>query len=174
MCHRKTIALLEWWCTLYSSRLYCYLIVLAGISSTPLMCRINEPWRQKTYLRTCALSEDSDQPAHLRSLIRIFTGRNWDTQGCKVYSYGQGTLWSDCANAQADSSLRWEHMSEVTFSHVAAQIFRTITRIIIRISSSRYKLPGWIAVGIYLDSLLQISVTFSTSLTRHSQLNDSW
>ena len=28
----------------------------------------------KTYPRTCACSEDSDQPAHSRSLIRIFTG----------------------------------------------------------------------------------------------------
>ena len=26
-----------------------------------------EPKRQKTYLRTCATSEDSDQPAHSRS-----------------------------------------------------------------------------------------------------------
>ena len=31
--------------------------------------------RQKTYLRTCTTSEDSDQPAHLHSLIRIFIGR---------------------------------------------------------------------------------------------------
>ena len=31
--------------------------------------------RQKTNLRTCAPSENSDQPAHSRSLIRIFTGR---------------------------------------------------------------------------------------------------
>ena len=28
----------------------------------------------ETYLRACAPPEDSDQPAHLRSLIRIFTG----------------------------------------------------------------------------------------------------
>ena len=31
--------------------------------------------RQKTYLRTFAPSKNSDQPAHSRSLIRIFTGR---------------------------------------------------------------------------------------------------
>ena len=28
---------------------------------------------QKVYLQTCGPSEDSDQPAHLRSLIKIFT-----------------------------------------------------------------------------------------------------
>ena len=29
--------------------------------------------------------------------------------------------WSDCADAQADLSLHWTHMSEGTFSHVTAQ-----------------------------------------------------
>ena len=33
-----------------------------------------EPQRQKTHLRVCAPSEDSDQTAHSRSLIRIFNG----------------------------------------------------------------------------------------------------
>ena len=33
-------------------------------------------------LRTCAPCEDSGQPAHSRRLIRIFTGRNLDSQGC--------------------------------------------------------------------------------------------
>ena len=41
-----------------------------------------EPLRQKTYLRACAPSEDSDQTAHSRSLIRIFTGRILNSQGC--------------------------------------------------------------------------------------------
>ena len=51
-----------------------------------------EPQRQKTYLWTCAPSEDSDQTAHSRSLIRIFTGRILDSQGCKVSSCGQRRL----------------------------------------------------------------------------------
>ena len=82
----------------------------------------NEPQRPKMYLRTCAASEDSDQPAHSRSLIRILSGRILDSQGCKVSSCGQRRLWSDCADAQADLSLRLEHISEGTFSHVAAPI----------------------------------------------------
>ena len=34
-----------------------------------------EPAHDKTYNKTCATSEDSDQPAHPRSLIRIFADR---------------------------------------------------------------------------------------------------
>ena len=77
---------------------------------------------QKRYLRTCAPSEDSDQPAHPRSLIRIFTGRILERQGYNVCSCEQRRLRSDCADAQADLSLRWLHVSEGTFSHFAAQI----------------------------------------------------
>ena len=40
--------------------------------------------RQNTYHRTCTRSEDSDQPAHSRSLIRIFIWRILDSQGYKV------------------------------------------------------------------------------------------
>ena len=85
------------------------------------MKRWREPMEQlcqKTYLRTCAPSEDSDQPAHSRSLIRIFTGRILESQGSNVSSCGQRRLWSDCANAQADLSRRWAHLSEGTFFNV--------------------------------------------------------
>ena len=36
---------------------------------------INKPAHDKTYNKTCATSEDSDQPAHPRSLIRVFADR---------------------------------------------------------------------------------------------------
>ena len=68
---------------------------------------------------TCALSDDSDKPAHSRSLIRIFTVRILDRQGRKVSSCGQGRLRLDRADAQADLSLRWARMSEGAFSDVA-------------------------------------------------------
>ena len=41
---------------------------------------------------TCAPTKDSAQPVHLRSLIRIFTGRILDNQGCKVSSCGKRSL----------------------------------------------------------------------------------
>ena len=64
----------------------------------------NEPPHDKT---NCAPSEDSDQPWHPPSLIRVFAvcmKKAW------VLSYplsGQRRLWSDRADAQAELSLRW-------------------------------------------------------------------
>ena len=43
--------------------------------------------RQERYRRRCAPSADSDQPAHSRRVIRIFTERSFDNQGRKV-SFG--------------------------------------------------------------------------------------
>ena len=83
---------------------------------------LHMPQRQKTYLRTCALSDHSDKPAHLSHLIRILTRRIVDSQWGKLSSYGQQKLWSACVEAQADLSLRWANMSEGTFSHVSAYI----------------------------------------------------
>ena len=71
-----------------------------------LYLRINHKQRQQTYLRTCAPSKDSDQPAHLRSLIRIFAGRIVDSQWCKVSSCGQRRHWLYCADVQADLNVR--------------------------------------------------------------------
>ena len=75
---------------------------------------------QKTYIRSCAPSEDSDQPAHLHSLIRIFTGCILESQRFKVSSHRERR--SDCANVQADLSISLAHMSEDTISDVAARI----------------------------------------------------
>ena len=55
----------------------------------------------------CASSEDSDQPGHPPSLIRIFAVRmkkHWDLSH-PLSSLGR--LWSDWAGAQADLCLRW-------------------------------------------------------------------
>ena len=73
----------------------------------------------------CAPSEDSDQPGHLPSLIRVFAvcmKKAW------VLTYllsAQRRLWSDWAEAHADLSLRWAHshfvgfvMSRLSFDHV--------------------------------------------------------
>ena len=81
------------------------------------------PQHKKSYLRTCAHSEDSDQTAHSRSLIRIFAGPISDSQAYKVSSCGQRRLWSDCVDAQVDLSL-WVYMPLGMFSHVAAHSSR--------------------------------------------------
>ena len=61
----------------------------------------------------CAPSEDSDQPGHPPSLIRIFAVRM--KKAC-VLSYPlstQGRVWSVWVDAQAD--LRWAHTHFVGF-----------------------------------------------------------
>ena len=63
----------------------------------------------------CASSKDSDQPRYPPSLIRVFAVRmrkSW------VLSYPRNALrrlWSDCAHAQADLSLRRAHTHFVGF-----------------------------------------------------------
>ena len=49
----------------------------------------------ETYLRVCAPSEESDQPAHLRSLISTFTARTLDSQGRKVFFFHADNKDSD-------------------------------------------------------------------------------
>ena len=68
-----------------------------------------EPKHDKTNKMTWAPSEDSDQPGHLPSLIRVFAVR---MKKHLVLSYpvsAQWKLWSDWADVQADLSLCWVH-----------------------------------------------------------------
>ena len=89
-----------------------------------------------TYLWICAPSEDSDQPAHSHSLIRIFTERILDSQGCEVSSCGQRRHGLDCPGVQADLSLRLTHMSEGRFLMLPLkyQLFKC------KVSYSNYRL----------------------------------
>ena len=85
-------------------------------------------WQNKQ--SDCAPSEDSDQPGHPPSLIRVFAVR---MKKAWVLSYplsaqrrlwsdwadaqasAQRRLWSDWADTQADLSLRWAHSHFVGF-----------------------------------------------------------
>ena len=49
----------------------------------------------------CAPSEDSDQPGHPPSLIRVFAVHSIGSLGPKVSSCGQRRLWSDWADVFA-------------------------------------------------------------------------
>ena len=63
----------------------------------------------------CAPSEDSDQPGHPPSLIRVVAVR---MKKAWVLSYPLSTqqrLWSDWVDAQADLSLRWAHTHFIGF-----------------------------------------------------------
>ena len=80
-----------------------------------------------------APSEDSDQPGHPPSLIRVFAVR---MKKAWVLSYplnAQRRLWSDWADAQADLSLRWAH------SHFAGFI---MSRLIYRLFENSFQEYG--------------------------------
>ena len=88
---------------------FCYFTSLASKKST------YEPPHDKTNKMACAPSEDSEQPGHPPSLIRIFAVR---IKKAWVLSYplsAQQRLWSDWADAQADLGLRWAHSHFVGF-----------------------------------------------------------
>ena len=63
----------------------------------------------------CAPSEDSDQPGHPPSLIRVFAVRMKKAWVLIYPLSAQRRLWSDWADAQADLSLRWAHSHIVGF-----------------------------------------------------------
>ena len=65
----------------------------------------------------CAPSEDSDQPGHSPSLIRVFAVRLKGCYGPKLSSCGQRRLWSDWADESSlgAHSLCW-------FCHVVAHL----------------------------------------------------
>ena len=67
-----------------------------------------------------APSKDLDLHVHASSLIKTLAWHILDSQECKVSSSGQQRLGLDCADVQADLSLRWARTSDGTISYVAA------------------------------------------------------
>ena len=107
-------------------RLFCLYFLLASSSfgkAVLFYCGISslifEPQRQTAYLWTCAPCEDSDQPAHLRSLIRIFTECFLDSQGCKFCWCGQ---WSDARKRRLISVFVGYTSQKVRFLLVLMQV----------------------------------------------------
>ena len=99
-----------------SDALLTALLTLSNIKG----CSLFEPHHDKTNKAACAPSEDSDQPGHPPSLIRVFAVR---TKKALVLNYPlsiQRRLWSDWMAAQADLSLRWAHRSFCWFCRATA------------------------------------------------------
>ena len=85
----------------------------------------------KTNKLICAPNEDSDQPGHPFSLIRVFTVHMMTPLVLSYPLSAHRRLWSDWVDAQSDLSLHWAHMPFRWFYHAVAQIdylpFFTIT-----------------------------------------------
>ena len=69
----------------------------------------------KTNKMACAPSEDSDQPRHLPSLIRVFGVLMKKAWVLRYPLSAQLRFWSDWADAQADLSPHWAHSRFVGF-----------------------------------------------------------
>ena len=101
----------------------CFWLPLQMLPYDDFFLNSYELQQDKTNKMTCVPSEDSDQPGHPPSLIRVFAVR---MKKHLVLSYplsAQQRLWSDWVDAQADQSLRWEHRSFCWFYHAVAHIF---------------------------------------------------
>ena len=92
----------------------------------------NEPEHDNSYKMTCASSEDSDQPVHSPSLIRVFAVRKKIAWALGYHLSAQQTLCSVWADAQSDLSRRWANMSFCWFCRAAAHTdtSRTCTKCI--------------------------------------------
>ena len=92
---------------------------------------IFEPQHVKTNKMTCAHPppEDSDQPGHPPSLIRIFAVRSWVAKDPKFLQADSedSDQTGRMPSAQADLSFRWAHMSFCWFCHVMAHMIISST-----------------------------------------------
>ena len=118
-----------------------------------------EPPRDKTNKMACAPSEDSDQPGHPPSLIRVFAVR---MKKALVLSYplsAQRRLWSDWADAQADLSLRWAHSHFVGFVTRRLICVRVLACVCLRAC-----VRAWLACVCLLAFVLAVIARRRTSL----------
>ena len=94
---------------------YCFCLFFKISFQTAMHSSWYEPPHDKTNKMACAPSEDSDQPGHTPSLLRVFAAR---LKKAWVLSYplsAKRRLWSDWVDAQADLNLRWAHTHFVGF-----------------------------------------------------------
>ena len=83
----------------------------------------NEPAHDKTYNKSCATRKYSGQPVHPTNMARILVYPFLDCLAVVKGTCDQWRLWSACADAQADLSLRWSHKSYCRLCRALAQIW---------------------------------------------------
>ena len=81
---------------------------------------------EKTYNKTCMTSKELDQPANPPSMARVFVHSSFDSVEAVEGTCDQRRLRSDCADAQADLSLRWSHKSYCRFYRALAHIAKEV------------------------------------------------
>ena len=89
---------------------------------------INAPAQDKTYNTVCATSKDSDQPAQIRRLIRVFDDRMCLLQPPGYPRTDARESLPKWVYVQADLSLSWLHRSYCRFCHALAQMKESIIK----------------------------------------------
>ena len=113
----------------------------------------------------CAPSKDSSQPGHPPSLIRVFAVRMKKPWILSYPLSAQRRLWSDWADAQADLSLRWVHMSVCWFCHKAAHTWKV------------WEIPGWTTSGKFcciVGKLINLNIAMLLWFLGISELKGTW
>ena len=82
-----------------------------------------EPTHDKTNNKTCATSEDSDQTAHPRSLIRVFADRMCLLQPQSYPKRNKQEPFPYWVAEEADFSLCWSNMSYCKFCRALAHYY---------------------------------------------------
>ena len=88
---------------------------ITTIPSTSVRMKNNWAVTWQNQQNECVPSEDSDQPGHPPSLIRVYAVRMKKPWVLSYPLSAQRRLWSDWVDAQADLSLRWAHTHFVGF-----------------------------------------------------------
>ena len=97
------------------------LLEVSSVCSVVIITLSFEPRHDKTQQSECVPSEDSDQPGHPPSLIRVFAVHMKKAWVLNYPLSAQRRLWSDWADAQADLSLHWVYTH--WFCHVVAHFY---------------------------------------------------
>ena len=109
--------------TLYPRR-HIYVIIMFSVSFTYMQF---ESAHEETYNKTYATSEDSDQTAHPRSLIRVFSDRMCLLQPTCYPKIDERKLLPYTVDVQTDLNLCWSRRSYCRFCRALTQILYTFT-----------------------------------------------
>ena len=83
----------------------------------------NEPVHDKPYNKTCATSQDSDQPVPPRNLIRVLTDRMWLLQPPGYLKRDKQESLPYWVDIQHDLNLCWSHKSYCRFCRALTQMY---------------------------------------------------
>ena len=96
----------------------------------------------KPTIRHIVTSKDSDKLVHPPSMARVLIYLSLDSPEAVKGTCDQRRLWSDCADAQADLSLRWSPKSYCRFCRALARIISMVILPLPLIQEGQFSVSG--------------------------------